>query len=131
VRRWGGVLEHPARSRLWPAAGLPKPSERDAHGGHTLAVAQWWWGHKAEKWTWLYICGIEPRDVPAWPYKIGEATHCIAQSNRRQRLRLRPEVTKAEREHTPAALAEWLVGLASLCSGNVEMSRGSLPPRNE
>lgn len=35
-----------------------------------------------------------------------------AQSNRRQKRRLRPEVTKAEREHTPKELAEWLVRLA-------------------
>lgn len=122
VREWGGVLEHPARSRLWAAAGLPQPGERDAWGGHTLAVAQWWWGHKAEKWTWLYICGVEPRDVPAWPYKIGEATHCIAQSNRRQRLRLRPEVTKAEREHTPPALAAWLLEVARLSWPNDKIS---------
>jgi hypothetical protein len=25
VRRWGGVLEHPKRSKLWPHMNLPKP----------------------------------------------------------------------------------------------------------
>lgn len=120
VRRWGGVLEHPARSKLWAAAGLPQPGERDQYGGHTLAVAQWWWGHKAEKWTWLYICGCEPRDIPPTPLRIGEATHCIAQSNRRQRLRLRPEVTKAEREHTPAAFAAWLIDVARRSGANTD-----------
>ncbi len=118
VREWGGVLEHPARSRLWQAAGLPQPGERDQWGGFTLSVAQWWWGHKAEKWTWLYVCGIKPLDLPPIPLRIGEASHCIAQSSRRQRLKLRPEVTKAEREHTPPALAEWLLSVARLALPN-------------
>lgn len=25
VRKWGGILEQPAHSRLWEAAGLPRP----------------------------------------------------------------------------------------------------------
>src|SRR5208283_3687563 len=25
VQRWGGVLEHPVASQLWPSANLPKP----------------------------------------------------------------------------------------------------------
>lgn len=115
VRRCGGVLEHPTRSKLWRAAGLPNKCERDRWGGFTFAAAQWWWGHKAEKWTWFYVCGLEPDKLPVMPFLLGEATHCIAQSRRRQRLRLRPEVTKAEREHTPKMLAHWLVTLALKC----------------
>jgi hypothetical protein len=116
VRAWGGVLEHPARSKLWAAKDLPRPGQRDGFGGFSLFIAQYWWGHKAEKNTWLYVCGCEPSDVPEMPYCIGEATHTIAQSSRRQRLRLRPEVTKAEREHTPPALAAWLLELARRCA---------------
>lgn len=34
VRWCGGVLEHPAWSKLWPAAGLPRPGEApDRWGG--------------------------------------------------------------------------------------------------
>ncbi len=126
VRRYGGVLEHPKDSKLWPAAGLPRPGQVDAWGGWTLPISQHWWGHRAEKLTWLYIVGCAPRNVPAIPLKLGEASHVIVQGrNRRKdgtRLRKcsgdpaitgwRPEVTKAEREHTPPALAEWLVELA-------------------
>lgn len=46
---------------------------------------------------------------------LGDATHVIASSTARQHrghARFRPEVTKAEREHTPPLLAEWLVELA-------------------
>ena len=38
VQRWGGGLEHPARSTLWPVAGLPEPGEVDAWGGWTLVI---------------------------------------------------------------------------------------------
>lgn len=120
VRLWGGVLEHPFHSQLFtslaiPGGCLPAPGARDTYGGFVLAIQQWWFGHKAEKWTKLYVCGMEPKEVPDMPYKIGEASHCIAQSNRRQKARLRPEVTKAEREHTPPELAHWLVDLARRC----------------
>jgi hypothetical protein len=57
------------------------------------------------------------------PIQLGEATHVIGSSGRRRdggRLHKgdrgwRPEVTKAEREHTPPALAEWLIDLARRC----------------
>ena len=54
VREFGGVLEHPAGSTLWKAQGLPAPGAGfDGAGGWTLAAPQHWWGHKAEKATWL------------------------------------------------------------------------------
>lgn len=109
VRRWGGVLEHPVASLLWPTAGLPQPGKRDQLGGWAMGVSQWWWGHRADKPTLLYICGIEPRDVPPLPFKIGEASHVIQS---RKRSGCRPHVSKPEREHTPAAFARWLVELA-------------------
>ena len=121
VRRCGGVLEHPKDSKLWPAAGLPRPGQVDAWGGWTLPIAQHWWGHRAEKLTWLYIVGVAPRDIPTIPLRLGDATHVIAQSRMRRkdgtRLRKgmagwRPEVSKDEREHTPPALAAWLVETA-------------------
>lgn len=63
VREFGGVLEHPARSELWAAQKLPQPGERDQYGGWTLPISQYWWGHRAEKKTWLYIVGCEPRRI--------------------------------------------------------------------
>ena len=113
VQRWNGVLEHPSSSLLWPVAGLPKPGKRDQFGGWTMSVLQWWWGHRAEKKTLLYIVGCEPRDVPPIPFKIGEASHVIQS---RKRCGYRPHVSKAEREHTPPAFAAWLVELARRCA---------------
>lgn len=116
VRKFGGVLEHPVGSTLWPAANLPTGPWIDEHGGYTLSIDQFWWGHRARKKTWLYICGVSRAEVPPMPLKFGEATHtigsCVKLKNRPWVRR--PEVTKAEREHTPPDLARWLVDLAKL-----------------
>lgn len=115
VRANGGVLEHPATSLLWQEKPLPEPGYFDAWGGWTLVISQWWWGHKADKLTRLYICGAKPGQLPAIPYRMGEASHVIASSKARQKLRYRPEVTKREREATPHDLAAWLVEVARTC----------------
>jgi len=118
VRAWGGVLEHPAQSRLWPRAGLPAPGCFDKHGGWTLGIHQNWFGHRAAKATLLYIVGCEPRDIPTMPFILGEAEATCGTSGRRKSLKRktsRPEISKAEREHTPHQLAEWLVDLARRC----------------
>lgn len=112
VREFGGVLEHPAGSTLWAAQKLPRPGERDQYGGWTLAAPQKWWGHKAEKDTWFYVCGVEPSEIPALPYVMDEAAY-VVQSRKRQDYR--PHITKAEREHTPPPLCGWLVELAAKC----------------
>lgn len=127
VRTWGGVLEHPLGSRLWAELGLPAPGQRDGFGGFTVPICQHWFGHRAEKRTLLYVVGIEPRDLPDVHFKLGEASHVIAQGRQarpdlgRGRLKKgvpgwRPEVTPREREHTPEALAVWLVELARRCA---------------
>lgn len=111
VRRWGGVLEHPAQSSLWPAAGLPEPGHIDAFGGWTLVVDQFWWGHRARKRTRLYIVGCGQRDIPAMPLVLGEAP-CVIGDVGRAGTGKRPEISKAEREATPPEFARWLVELA-------------------
>lgn len=116
VRDNGGVLEHPAFSRLWRACSLPSPGAGyDWYGGWTLPVEQWWWGHRAQKSTWLYIVGCEPRDLPPMPYRMGEASHVISWFSGTPKHRRRPLTTKAEREHTPSAFASWLLELAGRC----------------
>lgn len=64
VRRWGGVLEHPAWSLAWPAFGLAQPDKAGGWSrsgeGWVCWVAQSAYGHAAQKNTWLYMCGAEP-----------------------------------------------------------------------
>lgn len=94
----------------------------DEHGGWTLVIDQDWFGHRAEKRTRLYICGCRPSELPPYPLRLEDPPRVISPSNIRKRDEqwrrsrgfpaYRSEVTKAEREHTPADLAKWLVELA-------------------
>lgn len=117
LRRWGGVLEHPARSALWPRMALPEPGAgMDAWGGWTLPVDQYWWGHEARKRTRLYVVGCKPQHIPAIPLAIGEAPRTMGLYSGRDRERARPEVPKSRRSSTPPAFACWLLDLAGRCS---------------
>lgn len=118
VQRLGGVVEHPAHSTLWASAGLPGPgSAPDAHGGWTLEVAQFHWGHLAEKKTWLYIVGCERARLPEMPFRGGRPTHVIAKSRKSKpgSPNHRPELSHAAREHSPPLFAAWLCELARRC----------------
>jgi len=100
VRRLGGVLEHPAGSALWSAAGLPPPGYRDNYGGWTLPISQRWWGHPCEKKTLLYIVGVEPADIPDIPLDLSYPKTSVSRQH------------SGTRSKTPLALAVWLVELA-------------------
>ena len=117
VRHCGGVLEHPSASALFREAGLPTPggSGRDAFGGWVLPLSQSWFGHRAEKRTWLYIVGIEPAAIPRMPLRLGEAERTCGLSSIRDRSRCRKEIGKSEREATPRAFAKFLLELAAGC----------------
>lgn len=64
VRRYGGVLEHPADSHAWRAFDLNRPARSggwipaDDQGGLTCYVEQGHYGHAARKATWLYACKV-------------------------------------------------------------------------
>ena len=112
VRWYGGVLEHPADSRLWPARDIPKPGEApDQWGGWSMLIRQSWWGHRAPKPTWLYVVGCRPADIPELPPPVPDPGGRIENMAHR------------EREMTPPDLAAWLVELARRCS--VTRARGS------
>ena len=130
VRAWGGVLEHPAHSTLWSAADLPQPGSTDQFGGFTLDVEQFWWGHRAQKRTWLYVCGCARKDVPSMPIRLGKAPRVITNRHglRAGQPGYRSEVTRRERDATPPDLAMWLVSLASHCCGqNTDLTDAARP----
>ena len=47
----GGVLEHPAASKLWQECGLPPPDQMfpDEFGGLSYEIAQGDYGHAAPR----------------------------------------------------------------------------------
>lgn len=65
ARNHGGVVEHPKDSLAWDWFGLQKPPpsggwvQADSFGGWTCCVDQGWYGHFANKRTWLLAYGIE------------------------------------------------------------------------
>lgn len=110
VRKHGGVLEHPKGSSLWTVCNLPRPGDIDEYGGWTLPVNQSWFGHRAEKATFLYIVGCKPKDIPDFEIDMSKPTHVI--NNSKTNKDKRPEVTKSEREHTPIKFAKFLMEIA-------------------
>ena len=70
LRRYGGVLEHPADSHAWAAYGLNKPPRSGGwvyagHGFWTCCVYQGKYGHLSGKPTWLLACGMQPSELPS------------------------------------------------------------------
>ena len=120
IRKWGGVLEHPRGSTLWPHLNLPVGNNTDEYGGYTISVDQFWWGHKARKRTLLYVCGIERKHLPDIPLRFDAITHyCGFPKSWKGKSRYgMKEITKSEREATPIDFAKWLIEVANRCGGS-------------
>jgi len=126
VRAWGGVLEHPAHTKLWAAAALPLPGDgADAWGGWSLEVRQVAWGHACAKPTWLYFVGVRPEDVHV--RDGGVPTHRIAGYRWRPGDPARLKTASAAiSRRSPPAFARWLVDLASsVCTRRAPSHDGS------
>lgn len=105
VRLNGGVLEHPAGSRLWREANLPLEGEfPDEFGGFTIEVDQYDFGHVAHKKTKLYICGIAMRELPPPPPTNTAPTDRSICGNVKGTKRC----TQYQREYTPDLLIEFI-----------------------
>lgn len=76
VRRWGGVIEHPAYSSAWRAFGLVAPLGpgwwADTDGGWCALVDQGHYGHEARKPTWLYAVGATRLPSLDWSRSRGK-----------------------------------------------------------
>lgn len=114
VRRWGGVLEHPADSAAWSAFDLNKPPcgggwvVADWHGGWTCRVDQGQYGHRARKATWLYACS-------SWLPSLhwGRSTGRMVVSWCRNRFDDdRPRIGKREASATPLPFRDILLEIA-------------------
>lgn len=102
VRAYGGVVEHPAASRLFHHMRCPVPDGLpDEWGGYTVQVNQSDWGHRALKPTWLYLVGITPAQLPPPPAAVAPQTTV-------------ERMCRREREATPPAFASYLLDLARI-----------------
>ncbi len=125
VRKFGGVLEHPADSKLWWHD--PTLNEHigrfgchaDRFGGRCTWVEQVEWGHAARKRTWLYTVGVPRGAFTAPPFPGRKPTHYIGGGRQTHGTRQGgaiPTGIKAAcaqmRRRTPPLFAEYLVSLA-------------------
>jgi hypothetical protein len=109
VRRWGGVLEHPAESLAFAAHGLQRPKRngwRQSISGYwTTEVNQAAYGHRATKRTWLVYFGATL--PPALNWRRVRGTHQIGGFDV-----TKPELPKSERAATPPAFRDLLLSIA-------------------
>lgn len=105
VHRVGGVIEHPAGSKLFELC--------DMSIGFILSVNQSWFGHPASKRTWLYIAHADLCRIPPHPLSFDLVTKKVDRMSVRMR------------EHTPKAFALYLREIA-LVSGPVPQE--AVPP---
>lgn len=121
VRRCGGVLEHPAKSRAFAAYGLPKPKgagwQKAPCGGWVCEVWQSAYGHRARKATWLYYYGANPPFDLDWSRKPG--THQVGFYDQRGKAANKPTLSKREANATPLPFRYTLLLLAEKCGGPV------------
>lgn len=129
VRKYGGVIEHPAGSKAFDRYELPKPGDApDVCGGITIEVCQVEWGHVARKRTWLYLCGGAQSGIDAPPFPGRKPTHWASGGRRHARKGsggFAPEGMKIcsaqQRNRTPELFAAYLVRLAR----NVSVKAGA------
>jgi hypothetical protein len=117
LRTYGGVLEHPAQSKLWDACRLPRPGELSYEPDiWTLEVDQVRWGHVARKRTWLLFCGVPKGAIGQIP-PDREPTHWVSAPARVRRSNPDRRACSAQQaRRTPPAFARWLVSLAKRAS---------------
>lgn len=113
LRRCGGVLEHPAGSRLWDSLNLPKPGEGERGGLWSIMVEQHWFGDARSKKTWLLFAGVPLHGIE-YPLRL----KWTDQRNVWDKL------SKQQRAATPLSMAVWLVDIARKSNASL----GQLPP---
>jgi hypothetical protein len=118
VRKFGGVLEHPAYSDAWPAFGLPKPVrhggwQRGMCGGWSCHVEQGRYGHPAKKATWLYAFGTE-LPILKWGSSADQSSEALVSwcGNHTSKFDKRPRVGGAAAAATPIEFRDVLLDIA-------------------
>lgn len=118
VRRWGGVLEHPAYSDAWGAFALPVPPQegwqRGVCGGWSAHVEQGRYGHRAKKATWLYAHGVQLPELRWGRLPDYEPSALVSWCGNRTRKggESRPRMRSKAASATPPVFRDLLLAMA-------------------
>lgn len=131
VRRWGGILEHPAHSHAWRYFGIAKPPRAggwidadDDYGGSTCHVEQGWYGHLSRKPTWLYAVGCRLPDLhwgagPQRLHPVALARHGYEKARRIGMMAMVGGKDKTRiRNATPPEFRDLLIAIAATVRDN-------------
>jgi hypothetical protein len=125
VRKWGGVIEHPAGSHAWEWFGLNRPPSKggwvsaDRYGGMTCCVEQGFYGHMSRKRTWLYLNIGDTENLPDLMWGdcgIRAIVPKGATSDERKRILktgICQKLSKRQRAATPPGFRDALIFLVS------------------
>lgn len=109
VRKWGGVLEHPAESAAFSHYDIPRPArwswQKTMGGDWITEVNQSAYGHLATKRTWLLYHGTEL--PPRLDWRRIRGTHQIGGFDRTL-----PDLPRSQRAETPIPFRDLLIGMA-------------------
>lgn len=115
VRKWGGVLEHPAYSAAFVAHGLTPAKgawQRTMCGGWVCHVEQWHYGHPARKPTWLYAFGVVPPSMRWGPTPKGANPAYVTDGRGETRDKSRKSLDARRASATPVAFRDLLIAIA-------------------
>lgn len=115
VRKFGGVLEHPAFSDAWKAFDLPRPEPGKWIKRENDWVCEVWqsvYGHKARKRTWILYCGEQI--PPDFKWDRPEGTHQIGFYDQRGKARNKPTISGKAASATPQEFRDALIYLAKI-----------------
>jgi hypothetical protein len=122
VRKFGGVLEHPAASSAWEHFGLLPPPRSggwvnaDLEGGWTCCVDQGHYGHPAQKATWLYAFGVKLPSLKwgksSHKIRLDDGYHSKEERRRATRTGICQRLSRRQRLETPREFMELLLSIA-------------------
>lgn len=114
VRRFGGVLEHPAYTIAWSRFDLQRPVSgawlcQLFDVGYVTEVSQSAYGHRARKRTWLLYVGDNPPPPLDWSDPKGDAWVSWGDHDKYPDV---PRLSKREAKASPPAFRDLLLNMA-------------------
>jgi len=120
LRRFGGILEHPAHSKAWPAFGVPTPPKAGwlqiGYREWTCEVEQGHYGHPARKKTWLLVVGPKPPELIWGPCEQRLPAKRLAERGYEsaRRCGIIANMSSRQRQRTPQTFRDLLLSIARM-----------------